>query len=175
MQRLLVHSGRQAVMIAAEADMFRRCKSFIFGLLALSCVGAPGLAAAEPQSAAMMSPFMENVVAGEVAKRAEVFRELLSQYYRLLPQKEVVAAEAQADRAACSGTEACMAEVRRILGVDVVYHLRIEDQGYVDPVHLTRLGDGGVVKQYTLCNRCTRRLYRRTLEEMLQAAYGGSS
>ena len=39
-----------------------------------------------------------------------------------------------------------MAEVRQALGVDVVYHLYIEDQGYVDPVHLTRLGKAGIVK-----------------------------
>ena len=153
--------------------MLRPFKSFVFGLFALFCAGPPALADAEPQSAAMMSPFMENVVAGEVAKRAEVFRELLSQHYRLVPQHEVGAAEAQANRAACAGTEACMAEVRRILGVDIVYHLRIEDQGYVDPVHLTRLGDDGVVRQYTQCNRCTRRLYRRTLEELLQAEQAG--
>ena len=157
-------------MAAAEADMFRSCKSFAYGLLVLFCLSLPALAGAQPQSAAMMSPFMENVVAAEVEKRAEVFRELLSQYYRLIPQDEVEAAEARADKADCAGTEACMAEVRRILGVDVVYNLRIEDQGYVDPVHLTRLGDNGVVKQYTQCNRCTRRLYRRTLEELLQVA-----
>lgn len=150
--------------------MFRSCKSFAYGLFVLFCISLPALTSAQPQSAAMMSPFMENVVAAEVAKRAEVFRELLSQYYRLIPQDEVEAAEARADKADCAGTEACMAEVRRILGVDVVYNLRIEDQGYVDPVHLTRLGDDGVVKQYTQCNRCTRRLYRRTLEELLQVA-----
>ena len=151
--------------------MFRSCKSFAFGLFVLFCVSAPALTDAQPQSAAMMSPFMENVVTAEVATRAGVFRELLSQYYRLIPQDEVEAAEAQAVTADCTGTEACMAEVRRILGVDVVYNLRIEDQGYVDPVHLTRLGDDGVVKQYTQCNRCTRRLYRRTLEELLQVAH----
>ena len=149
--------------------MFRCCKRIAAGLLALFCAGAPALADAEPLSAAMMSPFMENVVAGEVAKRAEVFRKLLSQYYRLVPQDEVQAAETQADGAVCGSPEACMAEVRRILGVDVVFHLRIEDQGYVDPVHLTRLGGDGVFKQYAQCNRCTRRLYRRTLEELLLA------
>ena len=151
--------------------MFRFCRRFVIGVFALLCVSAPALTAAEPQSAAMMSPFMENVAAGEVAQRAEIFRELLSRYYRLIPQEEVEAAEAQADSAACAGTEACLAGVRQILGVDVVYHLRIEDQGYVDPVHLTHLGSAGVVKQYTLCNRCTRRLYRRTLEELLQATH----
>ena len=149
--------------------MVRCCKHFIIGLFALFCLSSPVLTGAEPRSAAMMSPFMENVVAGEVAQRAKIFRELLSRYYRLIPQNEVEAAETQAERAACADTEACLAEVRRILGVDVVYHLRIEDQGYVDPVHLTRLGDAGVIKQYTQCNRCTRRLYRRTLEELLQA------
>ena len=151
--------------------MVRCCKRFVFCVFALFCVSAPTLANSEPQSAALMSPFMENVVAGEVAKRGEVFRELLSQYYRLAPQNEVEAAEARADSAACAGTVACMAEVRRLLGVDVVYHLRIEDQGYVDPVHLTHLGNTGVVRQYTQCNRCTRRLYRRTLEELLQATH----
>lgn len=151
--------------------MFRGCKRFAFGVFALFCVGAPALTDGEPQSAAMMSPFMENVVAGEVARRAEIFRELLSQYYRLVPQNEVEAAEVQADNVPCAGTEACMAELRQILGVDVVYHLRIEDQGYVDPVHLTHLGNAGVVRQYTQCNRCTRRLYRRTLEELLQATH----
>ena len=151
--------------------MFRSCKSFAFGLFVLFCVSAPALTDAQQQSAAMMSPFMENVVTAEVATRAEVFRELLSEYYRLIPQDEVETAEAQAVKADCAGTEACMAEVRRILGVDVVYNLRIEDQGYVDPVHLTRLGDDGVFKQYTQCNRCTRRLYRRTLEELLQVAH----
>ena len=120
----------------------------------------------------MMSPFMENVVAGEVAKRADILRELLSQYYRLVPQDRVEAAETEAKEAACDGLEACMGEIRRILGVDVVYHLRVDDQGYVDPVHLTRLGGEGVARQYTQCNRCTRRLYRRTIEDLLRAAHG---
>ena len=153
--------------------MSRCIRSFVFGLLALISVGWLGVADADPQSAAMMSPFMENVVAGEVAKRAEVFRELLSQYYRLVSQDDVEAAEIEAERVPCAGTEACMAEVRQILDVDVVYHLRIDDQGYVDPVHLTRLDDDGVVKQYAQCNRCTRRLYRRILEELLRAGHGG--
>lgn len=153
--------------------MFRPFKTFVLRLFVLLCVGTPALTDAEPVSAAMMSPFMENVEAGEVEKRAEVFRELLSQHYRLVPQSEVEAAEAQAARAACPGTEACMGEIRRILGVDVVYHLRIDDQGYVDPVHLTRLGDDGLVRQYAQCNRCTRRLYRRTIEDLLRAAHGG--
>ena len=153
--------------------MIRRVTHFVFGLLALIWLAAPASTPAEPPSAAMMSPVMENVVAGEVAKRAEVFRDLLSQYYRLLPQEEVRAAEARANGAACAGIEACMAEIRRLLDVDVVYHLRIDDQGYVDPVHLTRLGDDGVVKQYAQCNRCTRRLYRRTLDSLLRAAHGG--
>ena len=157
--------------VAAEYSMYPWCRRFVPGWLALFCLMAPGLTTAEPPSAAMMSPLMENLVAGEVAKRAEVLRELLSGYYRLVPQDEVEAAEARAADAACAGTEACMTEVRRLLGVDVVYHLRIEDQGYVDPVHLTRLGDAGIVRQYTQCNRCTRRLYRRMVEELLQAAH----
>ena len=144
------------------------------GLVALLWLGAPAPVPAEPPSAAMMSPVMENVVAGEVAKRAEVLRDLLSRYYRLVPQDAVRAAEARAGSAACGGgVEACMAEVRRLLGVDVVYHLRVDDQGYVDPVHLTRLGGDGVVTQYAQCNRCTRRLYRRTLDGLLRAAHGG--
>ena len=143
------------------------------GLVALLWLGAPASAPAEPPSAALMAPVMENVVAGEVAKRAEVLRELLSRYYRLVPQDAVRAAEARAGSAACAGVDACMAEVRRLLGVDVVYHLRVDDQGYVDPVHLTRLGDDGVVTQYAQCNRCTRRLYRRTLDGLLRAAHGG--
>ena len=141
-------------------------------LFAWTFVSPTAPALAEPQSAAMMSPFMENVVAGEVSKRADILQELLSQYYRLAPRDEVEAAESQANGAGCDGVEACMGEIRRILGVDVVYHLRVDDQGYVDPVHLTRLGDEGVVRQYTQCNRCTRRLYRRTLEDLLRAAHG---
>ena len=153
--------------------MSRRVTHLACGLVALLCLGAPVSVPAEPPSAAMMSPVMENVVVGEVAKRAEVLRELLSRYYRLVPQDAVRAAEARLDGAACAGVDACMAEVRRLLGVDVVYHLRIDDQGYVDPVHLTRLGDDGVVTQYAQCNRCTRRLYRRTLDSLLRAAHGG--
>lgn len=153
--------------------MSGRFERFLCSVVFLICAGGPAVADAEPLSAAMMSPFMENVVAGEVAKRSAVFRELLSRYYQLVSQDEVEAAEVEAESAACVGTEACMAEVRRILDVDVVYHLHIDDQGYVDPVHLTSLGDDGVVKQYTQCNRCTRRLYRRTLEELLRAAHGG--
>ena len=64
-----------------------------------------------------------------------------------------------------------MTQVRQALGVDVVYHLYIEDQGYVDPVYLTRLSGAGIVRQYTQCNRCTRRLYRRMLEELLRATH----
>ena len=150
--------------------MVQGYKGVVFGLITLFCMGALDLPLAEPKRAAMMAPFMENVVAGEVAARTEVLRGLLSRYYRLVPQDQVAAAEDRARRAGCGGTEACMAKVRQTLGVDVVYHLRVEDQGYVDPVHLTRLGAAGVDKQYTQCNRCTRRLYRRMLEEMLQAA-----
>ena len=146
--------------------MLQGCKGVAFVLTAMFCMGA--LAGAESKRAALMAPFMENVAAGEVAARTEVLRELLSQYYRLAPQDQVQAAEA---RAGCEGTEACMAAVRQALGVDVVYHLRVEDQGYVDPVHLTHLGDAGVVRQYTQCNRCTRRLYRRILEDLLRAVH----
>lgn len=151
--------------------MFRDCKGFVFGLAAMICTGAIAVADAEPSRAALMAPFMENVVAGEVAARTEVLRDLLSQYYRLVPQDRVEAAEHRAATAGCGDTETCMAEVRQTLGVDVVYHLHIEDQGYVDPVHLTHLGDAGMVKQYTQCNRCTRRLYRRMLEELLRATH----
>ena len=149
--------------------MLQGSKGVVFGLTAVFCMGAIALAQAEPQSAALMTPVMQNVAAAEVAKRTELLRELLSHYFRLVPQDHVRAAEDRATSAECGGTEACMAEVRQALGVDVVYHLHIEDQGYVDPVHLTHLGDAGVVKQYTQCNRCTRRLYRRMLEDLLRA------
>lgn len=150
--------------------MFRGCKGAVWGLVAVACMGIPTFfAEAEPQSAALMTPVMQNVASGEVAKRTDVLRELLSQYYQLLPQDQVEAAEARATNAGCDGIEPCMAEVRQALGVDVVYHLRIEDQGYVDPVHLTRLGNTGVIRQYTQCNRCTHRLYRRMLDELLRA------
>lgn len=149
--------------------MFRECKGIVWALLAAACMGIPiFFAAAEPQSAALMTPVMQNVASGEVAKRTEVLRDLLSQYYRLASQDQVQPAEARATNAGCDGIEACMAAVRQALGVDVVYHLRIEDQGYVDPVHLTRLDNAGVIRQYTQCNRCTRRLYRRMLDELLR-------
>ena len=151
--------------------MFRGRRGVVWGLVAAACMGVLSFADAEPQSAALMVPVMVGVVSGEVSKRTEVLRELLSQYYRLVPQDQVQAAEARATSAGCDGTEACMAEVRQALGVDVVYHLYIDDQGYVDPVHLTHLGNAGVVKQYTQCNRCTRRLYRRILDELLRAAH----
>ncbi len=151
--------------------MFRGRRGVVWGLVAVACMGVPSFADAEPQSAALMAPVMVGVISGEVSTRTEVLRELLSQYYRLVPQDQVQAAEARATSAGCDGTEACMAEVRQALGVDVVYYLYIDDQGYVDPVHLTRLGNAGVVKQYTQCNRCTRRLYRRILDELLRAAH----
>ena len=151
--------------------MFRGRRGVVWALVAVACMGVPSFADAEPQSAALMAPVMVGVVSGEVSTRTEVLRELLSQYYRLVPQDQVQAAEAHATSAGCDGTEACMAEVRQALGVDVVYYLYIDDQGYVDPVHLTRLGNTGVVKQYTQCNRCTRRLYRRILDELLRAAH----
>ena len=151
--------------------MFQGCKGVVFGLTVVFCVAAIALAVAEPKRAALLAPVMENVVAGEVAARTEVLRDLLSRYYQLLPQDQVAAAEARAASAGCDSAEACMVAVRQALGVDVVYHLHIEDQGYVDPVHLTRLGDSGVDKQYTQCNRCTRRLYRRLLEDLLRATH----
>ena len=151
--------------------MFRVHKSMAWGLVAVACMCVPSFSIAEPRSAALMAPVMVGVAPGEVSQRAEVLRELLSQYYRLVPQDQVQAAEARAASAGCDDTPACMAQVRQGLGVDVVYHLYIDDQGYVDPVHLTRLGDAGVVKQYTQCNRCTRRLYRRILDELLRAAH----
>ena len=151
--------------------MFRWRRGVVWGLVAVACTGVPFFSDAEPQSAALMAPMMQGVVSGEVSKRTEVLRELLSQYYRLVPQDQVQAAEARAANAGCDGTPACMAEVRQALGVDVVYHLYIDDQGYVDPVHLTHLGNAGVVKQYTQCNRCTRRLYRKILDELLRAAH----
>ena len=152
--------------------MFQGCKGVVvFALTTVVCVGAIALAGAQPKRAALMAPFMENVAPAEVTERTELLRGLLSQYYRLLPQDQVAAAEARATSAGCDGTEACMAAVRQALGVDVVYHLYIEDQGYVDPVHLTRLGDTSVDRQYTQCNRCTRRLYRRMLEELLRATH----
>lgn len=151
--------------------MFRVCRGVVWGLVAVACLAMLSLADTEPQSAALMAPVMVGVVSGEVANRTEVLRELLSQYYRLVPQDQVQVAEARATSAGCDETAACMAQVRQALDVDVVYHLYIDDQGYVDPVHLTRLGDAGVVKQYTQCNRCTRRLYRRILDDLLRAAH----
>ena len=143
----------------------------VWGLFGLACLGAAVLAEGEPPTAALMAPVMQNVAAGEVAKRTQVLRELLSGYYQLLPPDDVKTAEGRATSAGCSDTEACMAQVRQALGVDVVYHLYIEDQGYVDPVYLTHLGGAGIVKQYTQCNRCTRRLYRKMLEELLRATH----
>ena len=143
----------------------------LWGLIGVACLGAAVLAEGEPPTAALMAPVMQNVAAGEVAKRTQVLRELLSGYYQLLPPDDVKTAEGRATRAGCSDTEACMAQVRQALGVDVVYHLYIEDQGYVDPVYLTHLGGAGIVQQYTQCNRCTRRLYRKMLEELLRATH----
>ena len=143
----------------------------VWGLIGLASLGAAALAESEPPTAALMAPVMQNVAAGEVAKRTQVLRELLSGYYQLLPPDDVKAAEGRATSAGCSGTEACMTQVRQALGVDVVYHLYVEDQGYVDPVYLTHLGAAGMVKQYTQCNRCTRRLYRKMLEELLRATH----
>lgn len=151
--------------------MFPGCRGIVAGLMAIACVAVLTLANAEPQSAALMAPVMQGVVSGEVTKRTAVLRELLSQYYRLVPQDQVQTAEARATSAGCEGTEACMAEVRQALDVDVVYHLYVADQGYVDPVYLTHLDAAGVVKQYTQCNRCTRRLYRRVLDELLRATH----
>ena len=151
--------------------MFRVRTGAVWALVAVACMAAPSFADKKPQSAALMAPVMVGVVSAEVSTRTEVLRELLSQYYRLVPQDQVQVAEARAASAGCDGTEACMAEVRQALDVDVVYHLYIDDQGYVDPVHLTHLDDAGVVKQYTQCNRCTRRLYRRILDELLRAAH----
>lgn len=143
----------------------------VWGLIGLASLGAAASAEGEPPTAALMAPVMQNVAAGEVAKRTQVLRELLSGYYQLLPPDDVKAAEGRATSAGCSGTEACMTQVRQALGVDVVYHLYVEDQGYVDPVYLTHLGAAGMVKQYTQCNRCTRRLYRKMLEELLRATH----
>ena len=151
--------------------MYRVCSGVVWGLVAMACLAVPSLADNEPQSAALMAPVMVGVVSGEVTNRTEILRELLSEYYRLVPQDQVQAAEARAASGGCDGTEGCMTVVRQALGVDVVYHLYIDDQGYVDPVHLTRLGDAGVVMQYTQCNRCTRRLYRRILDDLLRAAH----
>ena len=148
--------------------MSRWQRGVVWSMAALTCMIVPAVAGA-PSNAALMTLVMPGVVSGEVAKRTEVLRDLLSQYYTLVPQDQAQTAEARAVSAGCEGTEACMAEVRQALGVDVVYHLYIEDQGYVDPVHLTRLGKAGIVKQYTQCNRCTRRLYRRTLDQLLRA------
>ena len=144
----------------------------IWGLIGLACLGLVLSVEGELPTAALMAPVMQNVAAGEVARRTQVLRELLSGYFHLLPSDEVEAAEGRAASAGCSGTEACMKQVRQALGVDVVYHLYIEDQGYVDPVYLTHLGGAGLVRQYTQCNRCTRRLYRRMLEELLRATHG---
>lgn len=143
----------------------------VWGLIVLACSSTPTLAEGESPTAALMAPVMQNVASGEVAKRTRVLRELLSGYYQLLPPDDVMAAERRATSAGCGGTEACMKQVRQALGVDVVYHLYIEDQGYVDPVYLTHLGGAGIVRQYTQCNRCTRRLYRKMLEELLRATH----
>jgi hypothetical protein len=151
--------------------MFRGYRGIVLGLIAVACTSMPAFADTEPQSAALMAPVMPGVASGEVAKRTEVLRELLSQYYRLVTQDQAQTAEARETSAGCKGTEACMAAVRQALDVDVVYHLHIEDQGYVDPVHLRHLGNAGIVKQYTQCNRCTRRLYRRMLDELLRATH----
>ena len=143
----------------------------IWGLIGLAWLGTVPSVEGEPPTAALMAPVMQNVAPGEVARRTQVLRELLSGYFQLLPPDDVKAAEGRATSAGCSGTEACMKQVRQALGVDVVYHLYIEDQGYVDPVHLTHLGGAGIVRQYTQCNRCTLRLYRRMLEELLRATH----
>ena len=151
--------------------MFQVRRGVVLGLVAVACMAVPSLADNEPQSAALMTPVMVGVVSAEVSARTEVLRELLARYYRLVPQDRVQAAEAHAASAGCDGTAACLAAVRQALGVDVVYHLYIDDQGYVDPVHLTHLRDAGIVEQYTQCNRCTRRLYRRMLAELLRATH----
>lgn len=143
----------------------------IWALIGLACLGTAPLVEGELPTAALMAPVMQNIAAEEVAGRTQVLRELLSGYFHLLPPDEVAAAEGRAASAGCSDTEACMKQVRQALGVDVVYHLFIEDQGYVDPVYLTHLGAAGMVRQYTQCNRCTRRLYRRMLEDLLRATH----
>lgn len=151
--------------------MFRVRIGVVWALVAVACVGLPSFADNGPRSAALMAPVMVGVISAEVSQRTEVLRELLSQYYRLVPQDQTQAAEARATSAGCADTAACMVQVRQVLDVDVVYHLFIDDQGYVDPVHLTRLDEAGVVTQYTQCNRCTRRLYRRILDELLRATH----
>ena len=80
----------------------------IWCLIGLACLGTAPLVEGELPTAALMAPVMQNVAAGEVARRTQVLRELLSGYFHLLPPDEVEAAEGRATSAGCSGTEACM-------------------------------------------------------------------
>lgn len=81
-------------------------------------------------------------------------RTIIGQYYTLLPEEQVTAAQKKAEDAGCVD-EACLDAVRKELGVPVALQLLHKDEGYFNPLKMWKSTDAGIEKHDYMCSRCT--------------------
>ena len=138
------------------------------GMVLLTCLAGPvAQAEAEKANAAVMTTLMKGVGSEEKKALTDGLWAALSEYYALLPQGQVQQAEAEALSADCS-EDACLVQVRKKLGVEVVYRLYHVDEGYFNWLYMTRASDKGIEKKDIVCSRCSLQEYQRSVRRLLR-------
>ena len=154
-----------------RSDRFRteswRIWSFLFVCVALPAAlpAAPALAG-ETHSAALMSTITKGVNEEKKAVTWKITKEVMAQYYTLLPEEQVTSAEQKAQAAGCE-EEACLEAVRQELGVPVVFQLRHVDEGYFNPLYMTMSSGEGIRKEWYMCSRCTMQEFKVIMNRLM--------
>ena len=136
-------------------------------VLLMGLVGAVAQAETEKPNAAVMTTLMKGVDSAEKKAVTDGLWAALGKYYTLVPHDQVQEAETEAHAADCDEDD-CLAKVRDILGVPVVYRLYHVDEGYFNWLYMTRVSDKGIEKKDQVCSRCSIQEYHRSMRRLLE-------
>ena len=154
-----------------HATRRRRASWRFWGLLSVCAVlpaagwALPALAG-ELHPAALMSTITKGVNEEKKEVTWKITREVMAQYYTLLPEEQVASAEQKAQAAGCV-EEACLEAVRKELGVPAVFQLRHVDEGYFNPLYMTRVSEEGTKKEWYMCSRCTMQEFKVIMNRLM--------
>jgi len=122
-------------------------------------------ARAEGPKAALLLTMTKGVTQEKLAAFWPATMSVIGQYYTLLPEADVWAAQKTAQEAGCEN-EACLDAVRKALGVPIALQLLHTDEGYFNPLKMWKATDAGVEKHDYMCSRCTFQEFKVVLNRL---------
>jgi hypothetical protein len=108
----------------------------------------------EGPKAALLLTKVKNVDNIKLERFWPATQEIIGQYYTLIPEEQVMAAQKKAEADGCVD-EACAEAVRKELGVPVALQLYHVDEGYFNPLKMWKATEAGIEKHDYMCSRCT--------------------